>query len=265
MKHFPTLLATTLLLSTVLLLRFLCFSWLGDLLSHLTVMEKKTCVVCRIPLLPWRTTTTMVQMLRSARVLSFALCAVLKEIMLMAVSLASSPVWVGGSSTIMVHQPRLLYCWFLQFCQLSDGALSVTWFVCLGHCVGKTRSNQVPKRRGKGNRARIRGVAVLSTICCMVGNPPQAEGKTFYSDFHQPLGKGREQKTEHWYCEQGAPAISAWTVSIPVFSPCHVLPLFPNYLTFWGTHLRCSRFYFVPSNTGMVFLCFGSFDKASCL
>lgn len=76
----------------------------------------------------------MIQMLRSARVLSFSLSIVLKEVMIIA---AFPLFWVGGSSMVMVQQARLPLCWFLQFCQQflqlspqSSGALGVTWFVC---------------------------------------------------------------------------------------------------------------------------------------
>lgn len=198
-------------------------------------------------------------MLRSARALGFSLYGVVKKLMLMAVPLALPPVWVEGFAVVMLQQPRFLYCWFLQFCQCA-----VWWgpwsdvVVCWGHCVGKSGSNQVPKKKAEVNRLWTKGGVLLSAVCCMVENPLLAEGKTFLiSPLPVPGEKavGVKPSTGIVDRELLPSDPSAWAVSIPVFCPCYVIPPFPKFsrCTFEVQEILLCPFCYRRG----LFLCFG--------
>lgn len=120
-------------------------------------------------------------MLRSARVLNFSLCTVLKEVMIIDVPLAFPSFWVRGSSMVMVQQARLPLCWFLQFCQHTVQWSPQSDVVCVLRALSGRLGAAVSlnERKGKGNTARMTRDALLSAKCCMVANPQQAKQKTF--------------------------------------------------------------------------------------
>lgn len=88
-------------------------------------------------------------MLRSTKVLSLSMCAVLEEVTLMA-----GPLLFPWSGLGVLH---------------GDGFVTVFF-------------------------------ALLSTMYCVVENPPQVEGKAFLFSLLPIPGERQGRKTECWYC-----------------------------------------------------------------
>lgn len=124
----------------------------------------------------------MTQMFRSASILSFSSCTVLKGVMIVAVPLAFPSVWVGVSSMVMVQQARLPLCWFLQFCQHTDlWGLQSDVVGVMRVLSGRLGAAESLKGKGKGNTARMKRDPLLSAMCHMLANPQQTEQKTLFS------------------------------------------------------------------------------------
>lgn len=197
-------------------------------------------------------------MLRSAKVLGFSLCTVLKEVMVIAVPLASPSLWVGGSSMVMVQQARLPLCWFLlQFCQhtVQWGPQSDMVCVLRALCLEDWESDWIPERKGKGNTAIMKRGAHLLAMCCMLANPQQIKQKTYLFS----LLIGERQGEENWEMTPWTGSASCYLIILREQCPSCFLSLclspFPNF-----DILRCT-FCFFSSRTGMVFVCFEFFDK----
>lgn len=157
----------------------------------------------------------MILMLRSARVRSFSLCGVLKEVII-AVPLAFPLFWVGASSMVMVQQARLLWCWFLQLSAHSPvGPFEWQGLCAEGIVSGRLGATESLKGRVKETQKEWKGLHCCQPCAACLQTHNRQSRKLFYSHFY--LGKAGGGKLSNDTVNRELLLLSghsAWAVSI---------------------------------------------------